>query len=112
MSTVKEKIEQVAAIFRDAQQRAEPLLNELGPYIEVAREAERLGITANSTPEQIVDAFAGTLDLSVPVPDDAPELLSKNAPAQIREAGEKITAASRTIGGLVGELGGIVLGLM
>jgi len=108
--TVKEKINVVAEIFRDAQQRAEPLLKELGPYLDVAREAERLGLAADASGEQILDAFAGKLDLSVPAAVDVPQLLSTAAPAEIRQAGEKLTAMSHTVGAMVGQLVGIIAG--
>jgi hypothetical protein len=111
MATVKEKIDALAQMYNEVNERAKPLLAELQPYLDVAREAERLGLSADSTAEEIIDAFAGKLDLSIPAPTIVPQVLSAGAPQQIREAGESLNAASRTIGALVGQVAGIVLGL-
>lgn len=109
--TVKEKLDQVAAIFRDAQAQAAPLLAELEPYVAVARECDRLGITEHSSADEIIDAFAGKLNLSVPAPTIVPQVLDAGAPGQIREAGETLLATHRAIGSLVGSVIGIIAGL-
>jgi hypothetical protein len=111
VATVKEKIDAIAAIFAEAQEKAGPLLAELQPYLDVAREAERMGLSEDSTAEQIIDAFAGKLDLAIPAPTIVPQVLSAGAPKQIREAGESLLATHRTIGALIGQVAGIILAL-
>lgn len=109
--SVKEKMDQVAAIFRDAQLRAQPLLDELRPYVDVARECERLGLSSDASADEIIEAFAGKLNLDVPAPSIVPQVLSAGAPGEIVKAGERLMAAGQTIGALVGNVLGIIAGL-
>jgi hypothetical protein len=111
MESVKARLDQVAAIFRDAQQRAEPLLADLQPYLDAARQAERMGLSADSTPEQIIEAFAGRVDLALPTTQVVPSVLQAGDPQAIREAGESLIATHKAVGSLIGNVLGIIAGL-
>jgi hypothetical protein len=109
--TVKEKINQVTEIFRDAQQRAEPLLAELQPYLDAAKAVERLGLSADASADEIIEAFANRVDLGVPAVQVVPQVLQAGAPAEIRKAGESLIATHQAIGALIGQVLGIIVGL-
>jgi hypothetical protein len=111
MATVKEKLDAVAAIYQDAQAKAAPLLAELEPYLDAAKAAHKLGLTADSTADEIIAAFANRVDLTAPNVNVVPSVLEAGAPGQIQQAGEQLVATWQLIGTTIGQVVGIIAGL-
>lgn len=108
---IRQAFEELRAIYVEAQAKAGPVLARLQPWIRAAQRAEELGLTANSTEDEIIEAFANTLRLDdLPLRPLVPQVLKPGAPAEILEAGRQVEQLWVSIGAALGTLGGAVLG--
>jgi hypothetical protein len=112
MPTVKERIDQVNEIFRRAAVEAGPLMADLKQYRAAIAKAEALGLTADSTADEVIEAFARGVDIGPPLREQIPQVLATGAPAEIDKAAQTLIETHKALGATVGQIAGIVLGLM
>jgi len=110
---VKASFEELRKLYADTQAKAAPLLAKLRPWIQAAQHAEKLGLTADSTADQIIDAFANSVDFAdMPQRPLIPQVLKAGAPAAIAEAGRQVEKINVDVGTAVGTLAGAIVGAM
>lgn len=109
--SLKERFEQIAAATKEYEAKMAELTPGLKPYIDAAVAAQRLGLTAKSTPDEIISAFAGAVNIGPKHREAIPSVLALGAPEEIRKAGEDLLNQARVAGNLTGQLVGIIAGL-
>ncbi len=107
--SVLEKLAELKAIYADADAKAAPLIAELGPYVEAAAEAKRLGLGPNSTASEITKAFAGAVNANPRVQAIIPTLLDADAAERTKALAQEVLDVYKTNGSSLGAIvGGLV----
>lgn len=108
--TVKERFEALQAVTQKYLDDIAPLVDGLGPYIEAAKQAKALGLTAQSSADEVIEAFANSVSISPQAALVLPTVLQAGGPGEIERAIESVLAGKRELGIAVGSILGIVAG--
>jgi len=106
--SVREKFDQIQRIFAEAHAQAAPLIADLGPYVDAARRARELGLGPDSTADQIIEAFAKSVDLTPAMRQTIPAMITAGSAETIVKAGEGLIEAHRRIGSTLGSVLGLI----
>lgn len=109
--TVKERLEKAAEILQKAQTEAAPYLEGLDDYLAAAAAAHRLGLTEESSSDDIINVFANATPDELPYFKIIPQTLEAGAPKAIKDAGEQLISTFKAIGTTIGSVIGIIAGL-